>query len=60
VSNQSHSFDPAGTVSLEKLPGAFWIQALAVRASGFHTWVIILAQTPQQPTAKTAVGSLVA
>jgi len=38
------AFDPAGTTSLDKLPGAFWIQALAVRAFGFHTWVIILPQ----------------
>jgi 4-amino-4-deoxy-L-arabinose transferase-like glycosyltransferase len=37
--------DPAGTISLDKLPGAFWLQALAVRALGFHTWVIILPQT---------------
>jgi 4-amino-4-deoxy-L-arabinose transferase-like glycosyltransferase len=38
------AFDPAGTMSLDKLPGAFWIQALAVHAFGFHTWVIILPQ----------------
>jgi 4-amino-4-deoxy-L-arabinose transferase-like glycosyltransferase len=38
------AFDPAGTISLDKLPGAFWLQALAVRALGFHTWVIILPQ----------------
>ena len=38
------AFDPAGTITLDKLPGAFWIQALAVRALGFHTWVIILPQ----------------
>src|SRR5215469_18754585 len=25
------AFDPAGTISLDKLPGAFWVQALAVR-----------------------------
>lgn len=37
--------DPAGTISLDKLPGAFWIQTLAVRALGIHTWVIILPQT---------------
>jgi 4-amino-4-deoxy-L-arabinose transferase-like glycosyltransferase len=36
--------DPAGTISLDKLPGAFWLQALAVRAFGFHTWVIVLPQ----------------
>jgi 4-amino-4-deoxy-L-arabinose transferase-like glycosyltransferase len=38
------AFDPAGTISLDKLPGAFWVQALAVRALGFHTWVIVLPQ----------------
>jgi len=36
--------DPAGTITLDKLPGAFWIQALAVRAFGFHAWVIIAPQ----------------
>jgi 4-amino-4-deoxy-L-arabinose transferase-like glycosyltransferase len=41
------AFDPAGTISLDKLPGAFWIQALAVRALGFHTWVIILPQVAE-------------
>jgi 4-amino-4-deoxy-L-arabinose transferase-like glycosyltransferase len=38
------AFDPAGTISLDKLPGAFWVQALTVRAFGFHTWAIILPQ----------------
>jgi 4-amino-4-deoxy-L-arabinose transferase-like glycosyltransferase len=38
------AFDPAGTVTLDKLPGAFWIQALAVRALGLHTWVIVAPQ----------------
>ena len=38
------AFDPAGTVTLDKLPGAFWIQALAVRAFGFHTWVMVAPQ----------------
>jgi len=38
------AFDPAGTITLDKLPGAFWIQALSVRAFGFHPWVIILPQ----------------
>ncbi|HEY1821403.1 MAG TPA: glycosyltransferase family 39 protein [Trebonia sp.] len=41
------AFDPAGTISLDKLPGAFWIQALAVRAFGFHPWVIILPQAAE-------------
>ncbi|MGO9559584.1 MAG: ArnT family glycosyltransferase [Acidimicrobiales bacterium] len=38
------AFDPAGTVTLDKLPGAFWVQALSVRIFGLHTWAIILPQ----------------
>ncbi|MGH3125640.1 MAG: ArnT family glycosyltransferase [Streptosporangiaceae bacterium] len=38
------AFDPAGTVTLDKLPGAFWIQALSVRAFGVHTWAIVAPQ----------------
>ncbi|MGP0030846.1 MAG: ArnT family glycosyltransferase [Acidimicrobiales bacterium] len=38
------AFDPDGTVTLDKLPGAFWLQALSVRAFGLHTWSIILPQ----------------
>ena len=38
------AFDPAGTVTLDKLPGAFWVQALSVRALGVHTWAIVLPQ----------------
>jgi len=38
------AFDPAGTVTLDKLPGAFWVQALAVRVFGFHNWAIVLPQ----------------
>ncbi len=38
------AFDPAGTISLDKLPGAFWIQALSVRIFGYHDWAIVLPQ----------------
>jgi 4-amino-4-deoxy-L-arabinose transferase-like glycosyltransferase len=38
------SFDPAGTVTLDKLPGAFWIQALSVRLLGVHAWAFVLPQ----------------
>jgi 4-amino-4-deoxy-L-arabinose transferase-like glycosyltransferase len=41
------SFDPDGTITLDKLPGAFWIQALAVRAFGVHTWVLIAPQAAE-------------
>ncbi len=38
------AFDPAGTITLDKLPGAFWLQALSVRAFGLHPWAIFLPQ----------------
>lgn len=38
------AFDPAGTVSLDKLPGAFWVQALSARLLGVHTWTLVLPQ----------------
>ena len=38
------AFDPAGTVSIDKLPGAFWIQSLSLRVFGFHEWAMILPQ----------------
>jgi 4-amino-4-deoxy-L-arabinose transferase-like glycosyltransferase len=38
------AFDPAGTVSLDKLPGGLWPQALSLRLFGFHTWAIVLPQ----------------
>ena len=38
------AFDPAGTITVDKLPGALWFQALSVRAFGLHTWSIILPQ----------------
>ena len=36
--------DPAGTTSLDKLPGGVWPQALAVRLFGFHFWAVALPQ----------------
>jgi 4-amino-4-deoxy-L-arabinose transferase-like glycosyltransferase len=38
------AFDPAGTITVDKLPGALWLQALSVRAFGMHTWATILPQ----------------
>jgi 4-amino-4-deoxy-L-arabinose transferase-like glycosyltransferase len=38
------AFDPAGTITLDKLPGAFWIQALSARVFGVHTWSLVLPQ----------------
>ncbi len=36
--------DPWGTVSVDKLPGALWLQALSLRIFGFHVWAIALPQ----------------
>jgi 4-amino-4-deoxy-L-arabinose transferase-like glycosyltransferase len=41
------AFDPAGTITVDKLPGAFWVQALAVRAFGLHTWAMVLPQAAE-------------
>jgi len=38
------AFDPWGTVTFDKLPGAFWVQALSVRVFGFHVWSVVLPQ----------------
>ncbi|MFI1915380.1 ArnT family glycosyltransferase [Nocardia sp. NPDC020380] len=38
------AFDPDATISIDKLPGAFWVQALSVRIFGPHVWAFILPQ----------------
>jgi 4-amino-4-deoxy-L-arabinose transferase-like glycosyltransferase len=38
------AFDPWGTVTIDKLPGAFWVQALFVRLFGFQIWTLVLPQ----------------
>ncbi|MBR7837895.1 glycosyltransferase family 39 protein, partial [Actinospica durhamensis] len=38
------AFDPHATITLDKLPGAFWIQALSVRCFGYSVWAIVLPQ----------------
>ena len=38
------AFDPAGTVSLDKLPGRILDQALSVRAFGVNAWAMVLPQ----------------
>ncbi|GAB3138370.1 glycosyltransferase family 39 protein [Amycolatopsis stemonae] len=37
-------FDPAGVVTVDKPPLAFWTQALGVAVFGFHPWAIVLVQ----------------
>jgi 4-amino-4-deoxy-L-arabinose transferase-like glycosyltransferase len=38
------AFDPIGTVTVDKLPGALWVQALSLRIFGFHIWALVLPQ----------------
>jgi 4-amino-4-deoxy-L-arabinose transferase-like glycosyltransferase len=38
------SFDPAGTITVDKLPGAFWVQALSVRVFGLHARALVAPQ----------------
>jgi 4-amino-4-deoxy-L-arabinose transferase-like glycosyltransferase len=38
------AFDPRGTISIDKLPGSLWPQALLLRIVGFHVWAIVLPQ----------------
>jgi 4-amino-4-deoxy-L-arabinose transferase-like glycosyltransferase len=38
------AFDPDGTITVDKLPGALWLQALSLRVFGFHVWAIVLPQ----------------
>jgi 4-amino-4-deoxy-L-arabinose transferase-like glycosyltransferase len=38
------AFDQRATVTLDKLPGAFWVQALSVRAFGYSVWSLVLPQ----------------
>lgn len=38
------SFDAQGTISIDKLPGSLWLQALSVRAFGYHVWAMMLPQ----------------
>jgi 4-amino-4-deoxy-L-arabinose transferase-like glycosyltransferase len=38
------AFDPAGTITTDKLPGAFWLQAISAGVFGPHNWALVLPQ----------------
>ena len=49
MSQSWHNFffgalDPEGTVSVDKIPGSLWPQALLIRIFGFHVWAVVLPQ----------------
>lgn len=52
-----NAFDPAGLVSLDKPPLAFWIQTLSARLLGYDGWAIHL---PQALAGTASVGLLYA
>jgi 4-amino-4-deoxy-L-arabinose transferase-like glycosyltransferase len=54
------AFDPAGTITLDKLPGALWLQALSVAIFGLHTWAIVLPQVLEGALAVVALDRAVA
>jgi 4-amino-4-deoxy-L-arabinose transferase-like glycosyltransferase len=37
-------YDPTASITLDKLPGAFMVQALSARVFGFHVWSVLLPQ----------------
>ncbi len=53
------AFDPAATITMDKLPGSFWIQALLVRALGPSPWVMVAPQVLEM-TAAVVVLALAA
>ena len=38
------SFSPANTITIDKIPGYLWPQALSARLFGFHSWSLVLPQ----------------
>ncbi len=70
------AIDPAGTVTLDKIPGSYWVPAVSARIFGFSTWavtapnaiatvalVIVVAITTKQLFGRTAgilAGAIVA
>lgn len=53
------AFDPASTVTIDKLPGAFVPQVLSVLAFGFHPWAMALPQAVEGVVAALVMYRLV-
>jgi 4-amino-4-deoxy-L-arabinose transferase-like glycosyltransferase len=54
-----NAFDPAGFISVDKPPVAFWIEALSVRLFGFNTWALLLPQALMGTAAAVALCEIV-
>lgn len=46
------AFDPGQTLTIDKIPGTYWPQALLARIFGYHSWVVLL------PSIAASVGSV--
>jgi 4-amino-4-deoxy-L-arabinose transferase-like glycosyltransferase len=46
------AIDPAGTITLDKIPGSYWMPAIFVKLFGFSTWAI------EAPNGLAAVGTV--
>ncbi|WFB10499.1 glycosyltransferase family 39 protein [Streptomyces sp. LX-29] len=51
--------DPSGSITLDKIPGALWPQALSVRLFGPHTWAVVLPQVLEGVLAVWALHRIV-
>jgi 4-amino-4-deoxy-L-arabinose transferase-like glycosyltransferase len=38
------AFDPSATITVDKLPGALWLQAIFMRVFGVHAWALVAPQ----------------
>ncbi len=47
------ALDPAGTVSLDKVPGSYWLPALFTKVFGFSTWAV------EAPNAIAAIAAVI-
>lgn len=52
-------FDPAGVVSIDKTPFAFWVQGIGVWIFGYHWWAIALVQVVEAVAAVFVLHRLV-
>jgi 4-amino-4-deoxy-L-arabinose transferase-like glycosyltransferase len=52
-------YDPAASITLDKLPGAFQVEALSARIFGFSTWSVLLPQVVETALAVLALYSVV-
>lgn len=45
--------DPAGTITLDKIPGSYWVPAIFVKLFGFSTWSV------NAPNALASIGAVI-